>query len=172
MRPGQAVDGHSSATYEVHLQGSPPETLLARFTPSRVARAPAQTVLMRRITSQDELASLLDRVLAVGLVLNDVHELRVASRPPSATTRVAGQRTVYRSYEVRVDGQLDGALLRFLRWQHRHLPEHAAVWLDATAEEVHEFLSACCRLGLGIEQVRRVSTRPARGPVVRRPRGG
>jgi hypothetical protein len=37
---------------------------------------------------------------------------------------------------------------------------------------VHEFLSACCRLGLGIEQVRRVSTRPARGHVVRRPRGG
>ena len=50
-----------------------------------MARTPAQTVLMRRITSQDELASLLDRVLAVGLVLNDVHELRVASRAPTAT---------------------------------------------------------------------------------------
>jgi hypothetical protein len=157
MRPGHLADGRSSATYEIQLQGSPPEALMARFTPTRVARTPAQTVLMRRITSQDELASLLDRVLAVGLVLNDVHELRVASRAPNPTPRVAGQRTVYRAYEVRVDGKLDGALLRYLRWHHRHLPEHAAVWLDGTAEEVHEFLSACCSLGLGIEQVRRVS---------------
>ena len=28
---------------------------------------------------------------------------------------------------------------------HRHLPEHAALWLEGTPEEVHEFLSACCR---------------------------
>lgn len=172
MRPGQVADGHSSATYEVHLQGTPPETLIARFTPTRVTRTPAQTVLMRRITSQDELASLLGRVLTVGLVLNEVHELRVASRASGAPPRVAGQRTVSRAYEVRVDGQLDATLLRFLRWQHHHLPEHAAVWLDGTDEELHEFLSACCRLGLGIEQVRRVSRRPARVPGGRRPRGG
>jgi hypothetical protein len=121
---------------------------------------------MRRITSQDELASLLDRVLAVGLVLNDVHELRVASRAPGRMPRVAGRRTVDRAYEVRVDGELDGTLLRFLRWQHRHLPEHAAVWLDGTAEEVHAFLSDCCRLGLGIEQVRRVT---ALSPAVPQP---
>ena len=117
---------------------------------------PAQTVLMRRVASQDELASLLDRVLAVGLVLNEVHELPGRLAAVERDAQVAGQRTVYRAYEVRVDGQLDGASLRFLRWQHRHLPEHAAVWLEGTAEEVHEFLSACCRLGLGIEQVRRV----------------
>ena len=137
---------------------------MARFPPTRVARTAAQTVLMRRITSQDELASLLDRVLAVGLVLNDVHELRVASRAPSAMPRVGGRRTVSRAYEVRVEGELDGALLRFLRWQHRHLPEHVAVWLNGTTEEVHEFLSACCRLGLGIEQVRRVTASEPAAP--------
>ena len=164
MGPAHLADGSSSATYEVRLQGSPPETLMARFARTRVARTPAQTVLMRRITSQDELASLLDRVLAVGLVLNDVHELRVASRAPSAVPRVAGQRTVYRAYEVRVDGELDGVLLRFLRWPHRHVPEHVAVWLDGNAEEVHDFLSACCRLGLGIEQVRRVTASSPAAP--------
>jgi hypothetical protein len=100
-------------------------------------------VLIRRITSQDELASLLERVLTVGLVLD----------------------------EVRVDGRLDGALLRFLRWRHRHLPEHAAVWLDGTEEDVYEFPGDCCRLGLGIEQVR-LSRPPARVLVGRRPRGG
>jgi hypothetical protein len=147
----------SSATYEVHLQGTPPEALVARFAPTRVRRMSAQTVLMRRVTSQDELATLLERVLAMGLVLNEVHELRVASSPPRASRPVAGQRTVYRAYEVRVDGQLDGAMLRFLRWQHRHLPEHAALCLEGTPEDVHELLSACCRLGLGIERVRRIN---------------
>jgi hypothetical protein len=157
MRPEHFSDGRASATYEVHLQGSPPDTLMARFAPTVVGRVPAQTVLMRRVTSQDELAILLERVLTVGLVLNDVHELRVASRAPDATRRVAGQRTVSRAYEVRVDGRLDEALLRFLRWKHRYLPEQAALRLEGTTEEVHEFLDACCRLGLGIERVRRVT---------------
>lgn len=157
MRPEHSSDGQAAATYEVHLQGSPPETLIARFAPTLVGRVPAQTVLMRRVTSQDELATLLERVLAVGLVLNDVHELRVASRAPDATRQVTGQRTVSRAYEVRVDGQLDEALLRFLRWKHRYLPEQAALTLEGTTEEVHEFLSACCRLGLGIERVRRLT---------------
>ena len=112
---------------------------------------------MRRVASQDELAALLERVLAVGLVLNEVHELRVASRAPTATRRVAGQRTVHRAYEVRVDGRSTRRLLRFLRWHHRHLPEQAALRLEGTPEDVHEFLSACCRLGLGIERVRRVT---------------
>jgi len=164
MSPRYASDERLTATYEVHLQGSPPETLIARFAPTRVGRTPAQTVLMRRVSSQDELATLLERLLSVGLVLNEVHELRVASRAPSATHRAAGERTVHRAYEVTIDGQLDGALLRFLSWHHRHLPEHAAVWLEATAQEVHEFLSACCTLGLGIEQVRRVTTFSAPAP--------
>lgn len=157
MRPEHSSDGQASAAYEVHLQGSPPETLIARFAPTLVGRMPAQTVLMRRVTSQDELATLLERVLAVGLVLNDVHELRVASRAPNPTRKVAGQRSVSRAYEVRVDGQLDEPLLRYLRWKHRYLPEQAALRLEGTTEEVHEFLSACCRLGLGIQRVRRLT---------------
>jgi hypothetical protein len=153
----------SSATYEIHLRGTPPDTLVARFAPS-VVRSPAQTVLMGRVASQDELASLLERVLAMGLVLNEVHELRVASSPPRASRPVAGRRTVYRAYEVRVHGELDGATLRFLRWHHRHLPEHAALYLEGTPEDVHELLSAFCRLGLGIERVRRMEPDRATTP--------
>jgi hypothetical protein len=157
MRPEHSRDGRASETYEVHLQGSPPETLIARFAPTLVRKMPAQTVLMRRVASQDELATLLERVLAVGLMLNEVHELRIASRAPAATLGLGGQRTVHRAYEVRVDGKLDEGLLRYLRWSHRHLPEQAALRLEGTTDEVHEFLSACCRLGLGIERVRRVT---------------
>jgi hypothetical protein len=157
MRPEHSRDGRASETYEVHLQGSPPETLIARFAPTLVGRMPAQTVLMRRVASQDELATLLERVLALGLMLNEVHELRVASRAPTTMRRVAGERTVHRAYEVRIDGQLDEGLLRYLRWNHRHLPEQAALRLEGTCDEVHEFLSACCQLGLGIERVRRVT---------------
>jgi hypothetical protein len=145
-----------SATYEIRLRSTPPDALVAEFAPRGVRRTSAQTVLMRRVASQDELASLLERVLAVGLVLNEVHELRLASSPPHHSRPVGGQRTVYRAYEVRIDGELTGPLLRYLEWHSRHLPEHSALSLEGPPEIVHEFLSACCRLGLGIEQVRRV----------------
>jgi hypothetical protein len=146
-----------AATYEIRMQGAPPETLVNRFAPHGVRLTSAQTVLMRRVASQDELAGLLDRVLAIGLVLNEVHELRVASTPSAGARSRGGARIVSRAYEVRVDGQLEGPQLRFLQWQHRHLPAHAALSFEGTPEEVHEFLSACCRLGLGVEQVRRVA---------------
>src|SRR5207342_3424115 len=35
MSPRYASDERLTATYEVHLQGSPPETLIARFAPTR-----------------------------------------------------------------------------------------------------------------------------------------
>jgi predicted trehalose synthase len=145
-----------SATYEIHLQGTPSEALGARFAFTRVRRRPAQTVLMGRVASQDELADLLERVLALGLVLNEVHEVRVASKPQHPSPPEAGQRSVSRAYEVRIDGQLDNTLLRFLKWRHQHLPEHAAVMLECTPEQVYAFLSDCCRLGLGIDRVRLV----------------
>ena len=151
-----AASEDSTATYEIHLQDPPPATLVARFAPSRLRRTPAQTVLLGRVASQDELAGLIERVLAMGLVLNEVHERRVAATAAGPGRAAAGHRTVYRSYEVRVGGRLDGTLLRYLRWPHRLLPEQSALSFEATPEEVHEFLSDCCRLGLGIDRVRRV----------------
>jgi hypothetical protein len=147
----------ASATYEVHLHGKPPETLVARFAPSDMGRTSTQTVLMRRVSSQDELAGLLERVLAMGLVLDEVRELRVASSAPGPARPSSRRRGVHRAYEVRVHGVLDPSLLRFLGWQHRHLPEFTALSVEGTPEHVHEFLGACCRLGLGLEQVRRVT---------------
>src|SRR4051794_37934758 len=152
-----------SASYEIHLQGTPSEALAARFAFTRVRRRPAQTVLMGQVASQDELARLLERVLAMGLVLNEVHELRVGTKRRHPSPSEPGRRTTFRAYEVRIDGQLDNALLRFLQWHHRHLPEHAAVWLEGTPEHVYAFLSDCCRHGLGIERVRRVKALDAVG---------
>ena len=96
----------STATYEIHLHGTPPEALVAEFAPGGVRRLRPQTMLMCRITSQEELALvLLDRVFTMGLVLNDVHEAR-ASSPAISSRAVSGQRSVHRAYEVRVDGEL------------------------------------------------------------------
>lgn len=157
MQAGYAPTRTASATYEIHLQSEPSEALVSRFAPSRIGRRHAQTVLTGRVASQDELATLLERVFSLGLVLDEVHELRVASHFPGKPRPGGGSRTVLRAYEVRIDGELDEALLRFLRWQHRSLPEQAALWLEGTPEQVYAFLSDCCRLGLGIERVRRVT---------------
>ena len=156
MVPGRAAEV-AATTYEIHLYGTPPDALVAQFPTGQLRRLPAQTLLMRRVSSQEELAVLLERVFSVGLVLNDVHELRVASAPSAGSRTEPGQRSVYRAYEVRVDGLLDAALLRYLGWNHRHLPEQTSLRLESPPEDVHEFLNACCRLRLGIERVRRVS---------------
>ena len=113
-------------------------------------------MLVRRVGSQDELANLLERVLSMGLVLDEVHELRAASSRSAHTRDKGGERGLRRAYEVRVAGRLDESLLRFLRWQHTHVPEHARLSLEGTPDDLHEFLGACCRLGLGIDRVRRV----------------
>jgi len=158
----------SAVMYEIHLYGTPPEELVAQFPSARLRRMPAQTLLMRRVSSQEELSVLLERVFSMGLVLNDVHELRVASPPSVGARSEGGQRSVYRAYEVRIDGELDAAMLRYLGWHHRHLPEQTALRLDSPPTDIHEFLNACCRRRLGIERVRRVTAagselaRPAR----------
>jgi hypothetical protein len=146
----------AAATYEVHLRSTPPEALVSGFTPSRVRRTSPQTVLKGRVASQDELAGLIERVLTLGLVLDEVHELRMAPGTRTVPRRDAGPGATHRSYEVRVSGQLEEASLRFLRWEHRRLPELAALSFEASPENVHEFLNACCRLGIGIERVRRL----------------
>jgi hypothetical protein len=155
----------TSATYEIHLQDAPPDTLVARFAPTEMCRVRAQTVFVRRVVSQDELASLLDRVLSMGLVLDEVHELRITP----GTRAIGGQggepRSRQRAYEVRVAGRVDGPMLRLLRWDHRHVPELARLSLEGTPDDVHEFLGACFSLRLGVDRVRRltpVNERPSR----------
>ncbi|HCB04837.1 MAG TPA: hypothetical protein PLZ93_12320 [Nocardioides sp.] len=135
-----------SATYEIDLEGEPSADLVARFAPCRVARRPAQTLLVSADASQDDLAELLQRVLAVGLPLEEVH------------------RPALPGYVVRVYGELDDALLRYLRWPHVRLPEQAALLLDGPPARLHAVLRDCCRLGVGIERVRRVSHTSAAGP--------
>ena len=85
---------------------------MARFAPAEVRRARAQTVLVGRVASQDELAILLDRVLSMGLVLDEVHELRVAPSAPATAGQGGEPRVRHRAYEVRVAGRLDGPMLR------------------------------------------------------------
>ena len=170
MRPEHSRDGRASETYEVHLQGSPPETLIARFAPTLVGRKPAQTVLMGRVASQDELATLLERVLALGLELNEVHELRVASHPPSASRPVAG--AANGPSRVRGEGRRRarrGDCSASCDGTTATCPSRRRCGWRAPPSEVHEFLSACCRLGLGIERVRQGHGLHPNGAGIRHP---
>ena len=74
MNVQQARAEDARGTYEIHLNGSPPEPILARFPGIEVAKTPAQTVLTRQIDRCAELDALLDQLLSMGLILTEVHE--------------------------------------------------------------------------------------------------
>jgi hypothetical protein len=146
-----------TATYEVRLRGTPPDSLAQQFTSMRVGRARAQTVLFRRVESPAELDSLLASLRSLGLCLAEVHELPWLLPPDTQSTEHAGELCPGpRNYEVRVDGELGNNLLRFLRWRHYRVPEQTSLCVDARPDHVLEFIARCSELGLGIERVRRV----------------
>ena len=77
-----------SATYEIRLQGTPPQTLRRRFPTMKVCTGPPETVLFRRVEEAAKLDELLEQLLSMGLVLTEVHELPLTSTPgPSDRTR-------------------------------------------------------------------------------------
>jgi hypothetical protein len=61
------------ATYEIRLRGIPPESLLQRFPAIAVRTTGAQTVLFRNVDGTHELDKLLEELMAVGLVLSELH---------------------------------------------------------------------------------------------------
>ena len=61
------------ATYEIRLRGIPPESLLQRYPSIAVRTTPAQTVMFRHVEGTHELDELLEELMAVGLVLSELH---------------------------------------------------------------------------------------------------
>ena len=105
-----ARDG-TSATYEIHLQGDPPDTarrqVRARGGAPGTRRRPCSCAGSPRRTSSRACSTACS---SMGLVLNEVHELRVALSLPVTGRPDGGARApVHRAYEVRVAGALDGA---------------------------------------------------------------
>jgi len=156
VHPQRPVE-EATATYEVRLQVTPPDSLSQQFTSMRVGRARAQTVLFRRVESPAELDSLLANLRSLALCLAEVHELPWMLHSGAQSTEPTGElRPGPRSYEVRVDGELEETLLRFLRWRHYLVPEQTSLCMDARPADVLEFIARCSELGLGIERVHRV----------------
>ena len=64
-----------SATYEIRLQGTPPQELRRRFPTMKVCTGPPETLLFRRVEEAAKLDELLEQLLSMGLVLTEVHRL-------------------------------------------------------------------------------------------------
>ena len=60
-------------TYEIRLRGIPPESLLQQYPSIAVRTTRAQTVLFRNVDGTHELDDLLEELMAVGLVLSELH---------------------------------------------------------------------------------------------------
>jgi hypothetical protein len=65
----------SPATYEIRLQGTPPEPLKRRFPSATMFTTPTETVLFRSVEDASELDVLVDQLLSMGLVLTEIHEV-------------------------------------------------------------------------------------------------
>jgi hypothetical protein len=72
-------DVERTAVYEIRLQGAPPESLRQQFPTAAVLTTRTETVLFRRVEEPAELDALIAHLLSLGLVLTEVHEMRLAS---------------------------------------------------------------------------------------------
>jgi hypothetical protein len=79
---GQSEE-ESPATYEIRLQGTPPEPLQRRFPSATVFTTPTETVLYRRVEESAELDDLLEQLLSLGLVLTEVHQVPLPLTSPA-----------------------------------------------------------------------------------------
>ena len=150
MAPGNVDDEVYS--YDVHMTGTPPESLRARYPGMTVRTTQAQTALRRQVDGPEGLDALLCEIGTVGLTLTDVHRVTTTSHDPSEPAPAACA-----TYEVRVVGELGKPLLRHLRCAHYSIPKLTLVRLRLVAGELGGFLEACTDCGAQLERVRRVS---------------
>jgi hypothetical protein len=76
-----SVDEEPTAVYEIRLRGVAPEPLRERFPTATVITTRTETVLFRQVEEPAELDDLIEKLVAMGLVLTEVHELLL---PPQA----------------------------------------------------------------------------------------
>jgi hypothetical protein len=80
----QPATDNVSATYEIRLQGTPPQTLRRQFPTMKVCTGPPETLLFRHVEDAAKLDELLEQLLSMGLVLTEVHRLPVPCVDPRA----------------------------------------------------------------------------------------
>jgi hypothetical protein len=75
--PGEEPSEEPTALYEIRLQGAHVEPLRRQFPSATVFRTKAETVLFRPAAEPADLDALIDELLSMGLVLTEIHQLRV-----------------------------------------------------------------------------------------------
>ncbi len=77
MMEGQSRPDEPTATYEIRLRGTSAEPLHKQFPAATVFTTRTETVLFRSVEQPAELDALIEQLLSLGLVLTEVHELRL-----------------------------------------------------------------------------------------------
>lgn len=114
------------------------------FAPIRTTGT--QTALVGQVREPAQLDTLLEKLLSVGLVLDDVHRIAMTSASDDGAA----------TYEVRVAGEIGASLLSYLQWQHYIVPEQIWVRVAAGSIDLLHCLEVFTAAGASIEQVRRV----------------
>ena len=78
------LDSEESAVYEIRLQGTSAATLRRQFPTATVLTTPTETVLFRQVEDPSELDALIARLMSMGLVLTEVHEVSLSNGPGPA----------------------------------------------------------------------------------------
>lgn len=121
VRPGAA------RTYEIGFDGDVVDLVRRVLPTAHVLSSPTCTVLWHHLRDTEELDTLLDALLTLGITPLVVYEaaggVRRGQGRPGRQAQVgesAGAVPPMPTYcEVRVDGRLGDAILRHLRWSHR-----------------------------------------------------
>lgn len=140
------LDEGGEPVYDIRLGRRPSEVLRVQCPFGHTSRTAAQTALRGPVREPAQLDALLEKLLSVGLVLDDVQRLADPSTTEDGTA----------IYEVRVEGEIGVPLLRYLNWRHDIVPEQTLVRVAAGSVDLLRYLKAYTEAGASIERIRRV----------------
>jgi hypothetical protein len=94
MTDRQSQGDEPTATYEIRIRGTSTEPLRKQFPSATVLTTRTETVLFRSVEQPAELDALIEQLLSMGLVLTEVHELRLPQTTVVDPDRPAGREGV------------------------------------------------------------------------------
>jgi hypothetical protein len=94
MTDRQSQRDEPTATYEIRLRGTSAEPLRKQFPAATVFSTRTETVLLHIVERPAELDALIEKLLSMGLVLTEVHELPLPQTSVVDPARSAGSEGV------------------------------------------------------------------------------
>lgn len=128
------VGDEQRAVYEITLHGAPPAGLTLRFPSLTLYSVPAVTVLSRRVVDLAEIDGLTEQLRAIGIAPVEM-------------------RASFPHCEVRIEGRLGDAIVRYLRWAARFEPERTVIRVLNTGEQLQLILDELVDSGTGIDHL-------------------